>query len=97
MKRVFEYPLTLEAEQNITMPLSAELLGLQVRGEIAVLWAIVDHQNRDTQRRVYLVATATPGRGDPPLDKARYIGTFQLAGGDIVYHVFDAGEFVPGT
>lgn len=85
MKTVHKYSFAIDDETTIEMPLSAQILCLQLQYGYPCIWALVDTGNPMTQRRF-----VTRGTGYPvPERDAAYIGTYQLRDGAIVFHVFE--------
>ena len=96
------YELRAVHEQLIAMPRGAVLVCVDVQSrhlgppdwrmgrpgtEQPCLWAVVHPERETCVRRVLIVGT-----GQPTEEGAEYVGTFQLGGGRLVFHVFDAGE-----
>jgi len=88
MKAVWKYPLAVQSEQRIEMPEGALPLAVQIQGELPCLWAVV---NRDAPLATLVLWTA--GTGYPlPDEPGAYLGTYQLQGGALVFHVFTRWE-----
>ena len=85
MKTIWKYPITEDSYQEIQMPLDAEILCVQLQRNIPTLWALVETENfKKSLARFDILTYYT---GDRQInEKAKYIGTYQLAG--LVYHVF---------
>lgn len=92
MKTVWKTPLEWPAdEQKVRLPAGAQLLTVQVQGPTdnaraaqPCLWARV---NPGAALTDYLITTC--GTGHALDDHAgAYLGTFQLAGGSLVFHAF---------
>lgn len=82
----FEIPITDTFVKS--MPSGAELLSVQVQHEQPMLWALVDPRAERVSRKFALVGTGHEHMGP----WGRYVGTFQLRGGALVFHLFDHGE-----
>ena len=82
-KRIFKYPLKVEDEQIIKMPLGYQILTVQIKDNVPCIWAIVD----DNEKHIIDCSIMTIGTGhyfdNHLLD---YIGTYQL--NQLVFHVF---------
>ena len=89
MKTIFKYPLNIDDELTIRMPQSARILAVQTQSETPCIWALVESRAASCSRRLAVRGTGHEAEG---LDNATYVGTFQLAGGALVFHVFDRGE-----
>lgn len=87
MKTIYKYPLPIEDVVSIDMPVGAEVLTVQMQRGEPQLWALVPIDTwAPKERRLFRVA----GTGHPIGSKVRrYIGTFQLLNGDLVFHVFE--------
>lgn len=87
MRTIHKFPLQITASQAVVMPQGAEILAVQAQGQTPCLWALVDPE-RETEIRIIEIF----GTGDPIIEggKARsYLGTFQLKGGESVFHAFE--------
>lgn len=83
--QIWKYMLKVEDEVTISMPAGADVLCVQLQNGSPCLWVKVDVQSKPTARRFYVVGT-----GHPMLVKAKeYVGTFQMSGGQLVFHVFE--------
>lgn len=84
--KVFKYTLKVTDEQTIEIPSPADLLTVQIQHGMPQLWAIVD-ENTKTRP----ITLLTVGTGNPMPDNYRkYLGTYQLSGGALVFHVFES-------
>lgn len=71
-------------EQRVQFPEEAELLTVQRQGNALCIWARV---NPNLPLTDYIVRTC--GTGHPlDTDVGAYLGSFQLFGGDLVFHAF---------
>jgi hypothetical protein len=87
---VWKYPLKLTDWQPIDMPKGARLLSVAEQHGILCLWALVDTTADKTARSIVIIGT---GHLAPaPTDPFTYVGSALAAAGDLVWHVFDAGE-----
>lgn len=84
MKTIYKYPVPVADSFSIFLPKGAEILTVQTQGEGAYVWAIVEPGGGVRKRDFCL-----RGTGHPLGDVGRYIGTFQLRGGSIVFHLFE--------
>ena len=82
-----KFPLEITDEQTITVPLVNCPLCVQVQYDEPCLWMAVDPEAKSVSVKVMIFGTGHEGvSGD--MD---YIGTFQMRGGALVFHVFLAG------
>ena len=70
------------------MPHDAEPLCVQVQQGNVQLWARVNDDSATTLRHFRIAGTGH----ELGSNVGRYIGTFQLAGGSLVFHVFEAAD-----
>lgn len=89
MKTIWKFPLEVTDEQVVTVPMISKFLCVQVQNERPCLWALVDPKSRMIGVQVCVYGTGNPVPDNP----GNYVGTFQLADGALVFHVFS----VPGA
>ena len=85
-RSVWKFPLEATDEQSIDMPDGAEILCVQMQGSMPTLWALVDPLAPKVARHFRVAGT---GHAIKTFDLPKYIGTFQLAAGSLVFHVFE--------
>lgn len=87
MKTIYKYPLKVADTQNVVLPVGAKVLCVQTQNEVPCLWALVDN-TFPTEIRCF--CTFGTGHEYTGMDLT-YVGTYQLSGGELVFHVFEAG------
>lgn len=86
MKTIYKYPIEVTDEQTLTLPVKAQILTVQMQGETPCIWAMIDTEESRTKRIVIRVyGTGHPIAGSEDLT---YLGTFQIHGGQLVFHAF---------
>jgi len=85
MEQIFKYPMQVTEEQTIEMPLGSQILTVQTQHEIPCIWAKVDPSKDMVDSRIRTFAT---GQLIPKNFHGKHIGTYQLKGGALVFHVF---------
>lgn len=88
MKRIFKYQLQTTDEQTVSMPRGAAVICVDVQAGIPCLWAMVDDAKPMDGRSIRTIGTGHPIHDAQRLD---YLGTYQLHGGGLVFHVFERG------
>ena len=84
MKVIWKYPLQITDEQIIKVPEGAVALTVQKQNKIPCLWMLVDPTTPRVPRKII-----TCGTGNPISEAlGEYLGTYKMAGGDLVFHVF---------
>lgn len=88
MKTIWKFPIQVDDEQSMLAPDGWRPLAVQFqRGELC-LWALVDPEAEKKKVRVYV-----NGTGHPVRHNGTFVGTVQMMGGDLVFHVFvDPGD-----
>ena len=66
------------------MPRGAEVLTVQMQREVLCVWAVVDPDAEKEQRKFIVYGTGH----EYDSIKGEYVGTVQIHGGDLVWHVF---------
>jgi hypothetical protein len=86
VKTIWKFPLETTDLQTVRMPSGAVVLTVEAQDARPCLWALVDSEAPKVNRRFAIYGTGHPfGGGD-------YIGTYQLVGGALVFHVFELTE-----
>ena len=96
MITVYKYPLQVADEQDVVMPLDARILKADAQGDNLCLWALVDTEQLQTEKRHIVVAGT--GRSlnrlyDPNIGRHyAFLGTAMMRGGEFVWHIFELGR-----
>lgn len=99
MRRVYKYELRIEEDIVLTLPRGAEILHVDVQAryslsvegkptlapEDAFVWALVDPSADQVDRRFRLAGTGH----SMPDDGLTHVGSFLMAGGALVFHLFE--------
>lgn len=85
MKTIWKYRLETLDTQTILMPKSAQVLDVQIQNSILQLWALVIPTALDEERTFRIYGT---GHGMPD-EPGRYIASYKLERGALVFHVFE--------
>jgi hypothetical protein len=87
MKTIYKYPVPIDDDFELDLPVGARLLCVDTQRGVPNLWALVDMDPGlgSETRRFRLAGTGHP-LDDRPLD---YVGTFQLHRGSLVFHLFE--------
>ena len=87
MITVHKYPLKIADEQIIPLPKGARILTVQTQQGIPCLWTLVDTEAQPEDRHILILGT---GHDSPrPISSMRYLNTFQLHDGTLIFHVFE--------
>jgi len=82
---IYKYQFEVQDEIEIMMPADSEVLCVQMQRNSPCIWAIVDPNV--ALRRKHFRVFGTGQQFEPPI--GRYIGTFQMGGGALVFHLFE--------
>ena len=85
MRRVYKHRVSQENVFSTEMPKGAEILTVQTQRENPVMWVLANPENELEVRSFRLAGTGHPITEE----NLKYIGTFQLFGGDLVGHLFE--------
>jgi hypothetical protein len=84
MKTIWKFSLD-DPMGSLQMPIGAEILCLQIQRGVPCIWVKVDDSAK-VERRTFIVV----GTGHKlSVNANKYIGTFQEANGDLIWHVFE--------
>lgn len=83
MKAVWKF--TLSDNATLDMPVGAKILSVQGQGDDICMWAFVDTEARVEKRQFVVYGTGH----QIPFHNINYIGTAQIHGGRLVFHVFE--------
>lgn len=86
---IWKFPLQFGTGLQVKMPRGAKILTAQVQKEKLCIWAIVDPENNVEVRNFSVAITGSNEDMVEGLFKDNYIGTFQMAGGEFVGHLFE--------
>lgn len=84
MKTIWKFQLKTEDIQTIIIPRNSKFLSVQMQNKIPCLWALVNPDEETIKRKIEIFGTGIPMDENP----RTFIDTFQLYGGQLVFHVF---------
>lgn len=85
---IWKFTLEVSDMQKVIMPIGAEILAVQAQNEIPCLWALVDPDAEKEIRYIEIFGTGHPVNIGMGISR-KYISTFQLQGGALVFHSFE--------
>lgn len=83
--RIFKYTLDVVDTQAVAMPIGAKILTVQLQKERVCLWAVCDEAAGFEFRKIAIFGT---GHSMPDIPM-KYISTFQMYDGDLIFHAFE--------
>lgn len=87
MKTIYKYEI-YTGSQTIEMPKDAEILCVQRQLDSACVWAIVETSEDTEFKKIDVFRTGHPISDEIGFHR-EYIGTYQEAGGGLIWHVFE--------
>lgn len=84
-RAIWKYPVHLTDQFGAHIPEGAEVLSVQVQHGEPQMWVLVEPDAPQRYRNFRVVGTGHP------FDPAGwdFVGTFQISGGDLVFHLFE--------
>ncbi|MCB0526811.1 MAG: hypothetical protein KDC86_20005 [Saprospiraceae bacterium] len=86
-KQVWKYPIGTGGN-ILQMPVGAEILSIQTQFESPQMWVLVDPDAEVVDRHIEVYGTGHEISYDMGVQRV-FIGTCQLHGGNLVFHVFE--------
>ncbi len=87
MRTIWKFPLQITDFQKVEMPRGAHILSVQIQGSQLCLWAYVLSDEEKEERAFWVLGTGNPV--ERPENIGPFIGTVQMHGGSLVWHVFE--------
>jgi hypothetical protein len=84
---IWKYELSITDRQTVMIPAWGRILSVQMQKGVACLWVLVNPENEKVKRHFAIYGTGHPVK--PPGQNRQFVGTIQLNGGDLVFHVFE--------
>lgn len=85
---IYKYAVEMTDEFTVVMGANAIILSVQVQHGTPQMWVLVHPRAKAVERRF-----AVYGTGNPVAQPDwQFVGTFQLYGGDLVFHLFAEPE-----
>ena len=88
-KKIFKYEVEIKENCKIDLPKGAEILTVQAQRERCYIWAMVDPNEKKTEQRTFETFGTGQNISCTRHDKRKHIGTYQLSGGALVFHLFE--------
>lgn len=85
---IWKFPIEVTDSQEILMPGGTQILHVGVQRGIPCLWALV-RLPEDANKVVREIVTIGTGHPIDDASRLKYIGTYQLMEGGLVFHIFE--------
>ncbi len=86
MKTIWKYEIEVNDQINLDMPGGSKILDIQNQDGKIYMWAIVNTKNNIEKRSFLIYGT---GHKIDVRENLKYIGTFQVRDGSLVFHLFE--------
>lgn len=89
MQKIYKYPFNRTILPKIQMPVGAQILDVQTQHGEPVMWALVDPEAPKEERSFQVYGTGWDIEKAKEGEQRKYIGTYQMQGGALVFHLFE--------
>jgi len=93
MRTIWKYPVSADKQFSLDIPKGAQFLDVQTQGETPVMWFRVESENPPESWHFAVVGTGQPTPDDAEGDDWWHLGTFQMFGGAMVWHLFQRNDW----
>jgi len=90
-KRIWKFEIK-PYDLAVKIPKGAEILTVQTQNGNPYIWALVCPENEKEERYFEIYATGDEIQSDGGINR-KYINTFQLESGSLVFHLFERIEY----
>lgn len=87
MKTIYKFAAPIDDTILVLMNDGAQVLCVQLQHGDPTMWAVVDTDQPLTMHRFHWRSTGHPADG-----LGRYVGTIQMSGGSLVFHLFEGAS-----
>ncbi len=89
--QIWKFPITDPSYVTLELPKGAIVLTIQMQHNVPCIWVLVNPEVEKETRYFKVIGTGHPIEDD--LATISYINTFQMHGGDLVFHLFEKASF----
>lgn len=89
MHTVYKYAIPIDDHFTINLPQGAQLLSVQAQHDTPCIWALVDPSAPIEARSFRLAGTGHPIHDNELEGTFKHVGSFQMRGGTLVFHLFE--------
>ena len=90
MKTIYKYPIKeIKSQFRIDISKGAKILTVQIQRGMPMIWAIIDTDQGETEDRIFRIIGTGHDIDLEDKEFLDYIGTFQMAEGNLVWHLFE--------
>jgi hypothetical protein len=88
MKTIYKYQIEVKHNFSLILPAKAEILTVQMQNATPYIWVLADLKISSEERFFEVFGTGHEIPYDMGIDR-KYIGTFQMMGGSLIFHLFE--------
>lgn len=88
MMTIHKFPVKPDAF-TVSLPRNARILSVQTQLGNPCMWVYLDDLDAKEDRKFMTIGT---GHNGDAVRNMRFVGTFQLEGGALVFHLFEGGS-----
>jgi hypothetical protein len=85
MKTIWKFTLKITDFQSINLPKESQLLTVQIQKGVPCIWALVNPNKKKEEIQIRIFGTGHPIEEN---FNGKYVGTFQVEEGLLIFHVF---------
>ena len=86
-RTIYKYSVIPTDYFRLQLPVDAQILTVQMQGNEAFVWTLLNPDEPVVERTFRLAGTGHPIVESP--NALSYVGTFQMGGGRLVWHLFE--------
>lgn len=84
MHKIYKYPINLQSENRLTLPVGAEILHIGLQDGIIYIWALFNTEIKETEiRKIHVIGTGFPFNKE----NKKHLTTIFLS--RFVWHIFE--------
>lgn len=87
---IYKYEIPIEDEFDLLLPKGAKILSVGVQYEKPMIWALVPRETSLTDMEHRSFKLRGTGHDADGCLESKFVDTFQLMGGGLVFHLFEA-------
>lgn len=89
MLTIYKYPIPIEDNFTISLDRNAKVLCVQTQNDKPFIWVMLDDKEPiKVEKEFWLRGTGHDCEEVQPYTGVKYVGTFQMRNGTIVFHLF---------
>jgi len=91
MTTIYKYTLNPKVTNAFKVPLGSAVLSMQVQKDKPCLWIQVNTEEKNLVEREFIIVGT--GHALPEDKPFKYVDTFQMYDGDLIFHVYEIFKY----